>query len=766
MKILKSLGILSLFAILFITSCNQDDEILDANNNNASKSISEIISERVDLSTLSQALIQTRTDSVLRTTTTYTVFAPNDNAFSALDLSPLSDEELQNVVLNHALSTVTADFSSTFSTGYIKTLANGPDNTNINLYVNTEGDSFLNGNSSLVDNAYDIGATNGIVHVINNVLIPPTVLDQAKANPNYSILAEAIELAGLDEALSITDTTNDNYPYTLFAPNNIAFEDLLMQLNGVYGWQTLNDVPVAVLQEVLLYHVISGVNGLAADVDGTTLTSMQEETFSIDGTLIDDASYTNTTITLTDVQSLNGVMHGIDKVLLPDSIFQGILDQTLNLLERCNDKGYTKFAQAINMAGLTEAVSSDSYTLFAPNDSAFDLFFLTIENFDSLSDFDTQEDLLLLENLVRYHITQSQIMASDLTEGLSVTTEQGDTFTYDATNATFVPSFEYATASNVVNSNIGASNGIIHEINTVLVSETDAQALGYPLPANGNPVYGYEIYDDALNPVFWIGGWTSPDFASTDQVRSGVYSIRVDYAGDDGFQIGGANADLTQFNTVNASFYSENGTSVTFILNEQWGSGQTVNIPAGEWTDISLPITSISNGTTILDQFVIRDASLIPNTLYIDQVGLDVIFESAIPIFNYEIYTENNINAPWIGGWSAPVFDSTTNPSTGIFSAEVLLDANAGFQLGGTNIDLSTYSVVKFSIYSETSTQFKLVLNEQWDGYILNVTPGEWTDFTVPLADVLYGTTTYTQFVIQDLGGAQTNLFVDDIGFD
>jgi len=766
MKILKPLGVLFIFTLLFIVSCNEDDDILDTNNDDANKSIAEIISEREDLTTLSQALTQTGLDSILRTTSTYTVFAPNDNAFSGVDLSTLSDVQLTNTLLNHTLSTVTADFSSTFNTGYVKTLAVGPDNLNISLYVNTDTGLQLNGNAGLVDNSYDLGATNGLVHVVDNVLTLPTVLDQAKANPDYSILVEAIELAGLEDALSITDTSNENYPYTLFAPNNSAFEDLLMELNGAYGWQSLNDIPVSVLQEVLLYHVISSTNGLASDVDGTSLTTMQEETFSVNGTLIDDASYTNATITLTDIQSVNGVFHGVDKVLLPDTIFQGILDETLNLLERCNDKGYTKFTQAINMVGLTNTAINDNYTLFAPNDSAFDLFFLTIENFDSLSDFDTPQELTLLENVVKYHMTQSQIMASDLTDGLAITTEQGDSFTYDAATSSFIPSFEFAAASGIANANIGASNGIIHEINTVLVSDIDAAALGYPLPANGNPIYGYEIYDDALNPVFWVGGWTSPDFASTEEVRSGVYSVRVDYLGDDGFQIGGANEDLTQYTTVNASFYSENGTSVTFILNEQWGSGQTVNIPAGEWTDISLPITNISNGTTTLDQFVIRDASLTPNTLYIDQIGLDVTFESAIPTFNYEVYTENNLNAGWVGGWSAPVFDSTTNPNTGIFSVEVLLDANAGFQLGGTNIDLSTYSVVKFSIYSETSTQYKLVLNEQWDGYILNVTPGTWTDFTVPLADVLYGTTTYTQFVIQDLGGAQTNLFIDDIGFD
>ncbi|MEW4925525.1 fasciclin domain-containing protein [Algibacter sp. 2305UL17-15] len=761
MKSSKILCNLLLIATFAFTSCNNDDNVLDKQLSLNPKNISEIVSETAELSTLATALETASLTETLKSTTTYTVFAPNNTAFSSVDISSLSAEELSNVLLNHVLSTTTPDFASTLSSGYLRTLAKGPDGINLSVYTEASEDITINGMGMLIDSASDMGATNGIVHVVDNVLLPPTLVDHVLANPEYSSLAAALTKADLVDTLNGTDL------FTVLAPNNAAFEKFMMDVEAAFGWTTLDDIPVDTLTEVLQYHVVSGANLVSADALGTTQTTVQGEGFSIgDDGSIDDTSYTDAAINLTDIQAINGVIHGVDKVLLPNTVFQSILDKTLNIVERSNDKEFTTFTAAIEKAGLTSQVSTDQLTAFAPSNGAFTTFFLTINNFDSLDDFDTPEEIELLQRLVEYHLSSGTLLASGLTPGMSIETLQGDSFTFDDGAMSFVPSHENAPAAAIVNSNIGALNGVIHEIDNVLVSDDDAVALGYPLPPSGAAVYGYEIYDDALNTDFWIGGWTTPDFANTEQVKSGVYSIRVDYAGDDGFQIGGSGADLTQFSTVNAAFYSENGTSVTFILNEQWGSGQTVNIPAGEWTNVTIPIANIANGTTVLDQFVIRDASLTANTLYMDEIGLDVTYESPIPTFAYEVYTENNLNAGWIGGWTAPVFDSTSNPSTGLFSIENVMAADSGFQLGGTNIDLSGYAVVKFSIYCDDATTFKLVLNEQWDGYIINPTAGEWNHYTVPLADVLYGTTTFTQLVIQEIGGNNVVAFFDDIGFD
>ncbi|WP_027125067.1 glycan-binding surface protein [Gelidibacter mesophilus] len=479
MKLYKiSYLILSSALFLFSTACKDDDDDFPSLGNNP-HNIAEIISERSDLTTLENVLLQTNLDSTLRTTTTYTVFAPNDASFSAVDLSGLNNEELNNMVLNHVMSTTTADFASTMITGYKTTMATGPDGNNLSFYTNAEAYAF-NGMASLVDSASDLGATNGVLHVVDGVLMPPTIVDQVMANPDYSTLAEAIEISGLTEALSVSDPTNDNYPFTLFAPNNAAFEMLMAQLNGAFGWSSLSDIPTEVLQQVVMYHVVAGSNTLAADTNGTTQTTLQGGTFSIEGTVIDDNSYTNAGIVLTDVQAVNGIVHGIDKVLLPEVVFQSLLSATLNVVERATDRGFTTFLAAVEKAGLTSMLSTDKLTVFAPNDDAFVALFATINNFESLEDFDTPDELITLGDLLKYHLYDGTLMASDFTDGGTIATIYGDAITVDLTGdiPRLKPSFEEAIPSGVVTPNIGATNGMLHEINRVLIPDALVSALG------------------------------------------------------------------------------------------------------------------------------------------------------------------------------------------------------------------------------------------------------------------------------------------------
>ncbi|SFZ93435.1 Uncaracterized surface protein containing fasciclin (FAS1) repeats [Flaviramulus basaltis] len=482
MKTTKNLyRFLSIVLVLLITSCNDDDDVLSQQLSENPQNISEIIAGNSELSTLSSALVQVGLDSILSTTTTYTVFAPNNDSFSGVDVSALTEEQLTNVLLNHVLSTVTPDFISTMSTGYLTSMAAGPGETNLSFYTNTSAGVTLNGMGAVVDNSSDFGATNGILHVVDGVLMPPTIVDHALANPDYNSFAQAIELAGLTDVLSDSDPDSDNYPFTLFAPNNAAMEYLMTQLNGAFGYSTLADIPVDVLQEIIQYHVIAGANTLAEDVDGTSQTSMQGESFSISGTVIDDASYNNGNIILTDVQGVNGIVHGTDKVLLPNTIFQDILGATLNIVERCDDRGFTSFLAAVEKAGMTDILATtEDLTLFAPNNDAFIALFLLTNNFESLDDFDTPEDIQLLTDLLNYHLYNGQLMVGDLVNDSSITTIYGDTFTVDLTgdNPRLKPSFADAIPSGLVNGNIGATNGIVHEINRVMIPDALLSNLG------------------------------------------------------------------------------------------------------------------------------------------------------------------------------------------------------------------------------------------------------------------------------------------------
>lgn len=137
----------------------------------------------------------------------------------------------------------------------------------------------------------------------------PTTLGVAQSNPQFSILVEAVNAAGL------TDTLAGPGPLTVFAPTNQAFAALLTEL-GVSKDALLANKPL--LTQVLTYHVLSG-RVLKADVPvGSPITTVQGQTFTVDATLtITDQRGRRAAITATDLPASNGVVHVIDKVILP-----------------------------------------------------------------------------------------------------------------------------------------------------------------------------------------------------------------------------------------------------------------------------------------------------------------------------------------------------------------------------------------------------------------------------------------------------------------
>jgi uncharacterized surface protein with fasciclin (FAS1) repeats len=159
--------------------------------------------------------------------------------------------------------------------------------------------------------ATDLFATNGVIHVVDKVLLPAdkNIVQTAQSLPQFSILVEAVVAANLTSALS------GSGPLTVFAPTNDAFVALLGEL-GISKAALLADVPL--LTKVLTYHVVNA-RVLKADVPvGPAITTLQGETFTVDATLaITDRRGRKAGITGTDVLTSNGVVHVIDKVILP-----------------------------------------------------------------------------------------------------------------------------------------------------------------------------------------------------------------------------------------------------------------------------------------------------------------------------------------------------------------------------------------------------------------------------------------------------------------
>jgi transforming growth factor-beta-induced protein len=303
--IYRLMFVASLALFFGVSSCSKDDESKDTMQ---TKNIVDVASADPDFSILVAALNKAGLANTLQGAGPFTVFAPTNEAFASLladlgisSLDDLSAETLKPILLYHVLSGKV--LSTDLTDGYVNTLSSGPDQTRISLEVDKQNVR-LNGSSSVT--TADIMASNGVIHVIDKVLLPPTVVGLAVNNSSFSILVEAVVKADLAGTLSGTG------PFTVFAPTNEAFETLFMQL-GVSG---IADLTKDQLTPILLYHVVSG------NVLSTQLTTGDVNT--LNGSLLVNVGSSVTLngsakVILADVQGTNGVVHAIDKVLLPAS---------------------------------------------------------------------------------------------------------------------------------------------------------------------------------------------------------------------------------------------------------------------------------------------------------------------------------------------------------------------------------------------------------------------------------------------------------------
>jgi len=305
---LKRIPILFLLATFFITACNNDDD--DAIDDlPEANTIADIAIANGDFSILVAALQKANlVDAVADKSASLTVFAPTNDAFNALltdlgagSLDEIPQETLTSVLLYHVIDGKA--MSSDLSSGYFPTLAVSGEN-NVSLYVNVENGVFINKNSEVT--TADIEADNGVIHVINKVLLPPSVVNIALQNENFTTLVQAVTKAGLVDAL------NGSGPFTVFAPTNDAFETLFNEL-GISG---IDDLTTEQLVPILTYHVVQG-NVLSSNlVNGEVGTLNEDNNLTIDisnGVMINESE-----VVVADIQGINGVVHVIDKVLIPE----------------------------------------------------------------------------------------------------------------------------------------------------------------------------------------------------------------------------------------------------------------------------------------------------------------------------------------------------------------------------------------------------------------------------------------------------------------
>lgn len=306
---LSKLNWIFFFALpLLFTACGSDDDTTDADP----QSIVEIATGDDQFSTLVSALQRVGLVSVLEGDGPFTVFAPNNAAFTAsgVNLDDLTDEQLEEVLLYHVLGAKVNSSAIAEGQTYVTTAATtGPDDTQLSMLVEKTGAAVKINNVANVTTA-DVEATNGVIHIVDRVIIPLDVTGHAIANTNFTTLVSALGDADL------VTTLQTEGPFTVFAPLNSAFDNISDVVAGLSTEQ---------LTKVLLYHVASG-NELAGTLEnGQEITSLNSDikfTVGIDGSTVTltGADGGVSEILLTDVQATNGVIHVLKEVIIPDNL--------------------------------------------------------------------------------------------------------------------------------------------------------------------------------------------------------------------------------------------------------------------------------------------------------------------------------------------------------------------------------------------------------------------------------------------------------------
>jgi transforming growth factor-beta-induced protein len=369
----------------------------------------------------------------------FTVFAPTDEAFAKLPagtvedlLKPENKDKLVQILTYHVVAgkVMAADAAKLTSA---ETVAKLP------ITIKAEMDKVMINNATVV--LADLVASNGVIHVIDTVLLPPSdIVDTAIADGRFKTLVAAVQAAGL------VDTLKGKGPFTVFAPTDDAFAMLPAGTLDTLLKPENKDQ----LAGILTYHVVAG-SVMAADVVKLTLADTVNGApvkIMVDGdkVFINDAQ-----VIITDIQTSNGVIHVIDSVLLPPS---DIVDTAVA------DGRFTTLVAAIQAAGLVDTLKGEGpFTVFAPTDDAFaKLPAGTVENLLKPENIDQ------LAGILTYHVVSGRVMAADVVKLTSADTVNGKPVTIKVDGGKV-----YINDAQVIITDILTSNGVIHVIDQVIL---------------------------------------------------------------------------------------------------------------------------------------------------------------------------------------------------------------------------------------------------------------------------------------------------------
>ena len=376
----------------------------------------------------------------------FTVFAPTDQAFidAGIDLTTFdTDEENATLVDILTYHVVSGKVMSTDLTDGMEASALNQDTLTFSVST-TE----VKVNDAVVTTA-DVESSNGVIHVIDKVLMPPADLVDIPATAQSTGIHTAL-VAALAQA-NLVATLQGTGPFTVFAPTDQAFTDAGIDLTTFD-----TDEENATLVDILTYHVVSGTV-LSSDLtDGMEAAALNQDTltFSVSAT---EVKVNDAVVTTADVATSNGVIHVIDKVLMPPA-------DLVDIPTTADSTGvHTALVAALAQANLVATLQGTGpFTVFAPTDQAF------ADAGIDLTTFDTDEENATLVDILTYHVVSGTVMSSDLTDGMEASALNQDTLTFSVSATEVKVNDAVVTAADVA-----TSNGVIHVIDKVLMPPAD-----------------------------------------------------------------------------------------------------------------------------------------------------------------------------------------------------------------------------------------------------------------------------------------------------
>jgi uncharacterized surface protein with fasciclin (FAS1) repeats len=412
----------------------------------------DVIAVSPDHTTLKAALVQEGLDAVLRDNSAkFTVFAPTNTAFDSLAaklgtningilaLSNLSDILKYHVLGSEVIAAdiTNGDVVTPVFTG--ATLKLTKTSVGSNVFVNQAKVTSAN-----------ITKDNGVVHVVDAVLLPDTTVVDIAINNGFTTLTAAVVKAELLPAL--TDPFSN---LTVFAPTNAAFDSLASKLetdlDGILGLSNLADI--------LTYHVL-GTEVVSDSIkNGALVTPLfDKNTLKLTKKSDNSGVFVNQAqVTLADVDADNGIVHVVNAVLLPDTT---VVDIAIN-------NGFTTLTAALVKAELLPALTDpfSNLTVFAPTNAAFDSLASKLE-----TDLDGILGLSNLADVLTYHVLGKEVVSDSIKNGALVT-PLFDKNTLKLTKKSD-NSGVFANQAQVTLADVDADNGIVHVVNAVLLPDT------------------------------------------------------------------------------------------------------------------------------------------------------------------------------------------------------------------------------------------------------------------------------------------------------